>query len=118
MPAEKWESCAKPLSLRTIVQCRAVVFQSGSPHAPCKPSHVEVRPAWSSTVCTGLAQLVQKQNPLSSWKTGRSTVESFREFIQQSIQIFVGLPLLVDLGDRMHHRGVVLAAELAADLRQ
>src|SRR5260370_38058732 len=36
----------------------------------------------------------------------------------RAVEFFVGPPQLFDLVDRMQHRGVVLAAELAADLRK
>src|SRR5260370_7966075 len=36
----------------------------------------------------------------------------------RAVQVFARPPQLFDLVDRMQHRGVVLAAELAADLRK
>jgi NADPH:quinone reductase-like Zn-dependent oxidoreductase len=38
--------------------------------------------------------------------------------IDDAVQVLVGAAVLVDLADGVHHRGVVLVAELAADLRQ
>jgi hypothetical protein len=46
------------------------------------------------------------------------TVQRFRQLVQQTIQVLVRLPLFLNLVDRMHHRGVVFAAKLPADLRQ
>ena len=42
--------------------------------------------------------------------------EGLHEFVDGSVEVFVGSALLVDLGDRVHDRGVVLAAELTAYL--
>ena len=42
--------------------------------------------------------------------------QRLHEFIDGAVEVFVGSALFVDLGDRVHDRGVVLAAELTADL--
>ncbi len=44
--------------------------------------------------------------------------EGFHQLVDGSIQVLVLAALLVDLGDGVHDGGVVLAAELAADLGQ
>ena len=46
------------------------------------------------------------------------SVQQLLQLVQRAVQVLVGAALLVDLGDRVHHRGVVLVAELAADLGQ
>jgi hypothetical protein len=43
--------------------------------------------------------------------------QRLHQLVDGSVEIFVGAALLVDLCDRVHDRGVVLAAELTADLR-
>jgi hypothetical protein len=47
-----------------------------------------------------------------------STIQRLRQLVQQSVQVFVRLPLLLNLIDRMHHCSVVLAAKLTSDFRQ
>jgi hypothetical protein len=51
-------------------------------------------------------------------KERRIAVQHILQLVQRAVQVLVGAALLVDLGNRVHHRGVVLVAELAADLRQ
>ena len=46
-------------------------------------------------------------------KIAPSGVQLFLEFVESAVQILVGAALLVDLADGVHHRGVVLATELA-----
>ena len=45
-------------------------------------------------------------------------VQQFLQLVERAMQVLVGAALLVDLADGVHHRGVVLVAELAADFRQ
>jgi len=46
----------------------------------------------------------------------RKLTQGLHQFVDGAVEVFVGAALLVDLGDRVHHGGVVLASELAADL--
>ena len=47
-----------------------------------------------------------------------SSAQLLGHFIDQPVQILVGLAGDIDLVDRMQHGGVMLAAKLASDLRQ
>ena len=44
-------------------------------------------------------------------------IQRFRELVEKAIQVFVHLPLFLNLVDRMHDCCVVLAAKLPADFR-
>lgn len=46
------------------------------------------------------------------------TAQSLGQFIEQPVQIFVGLTRFFDLVHRVQDRGVVLATELTSDFRQ
>ena len=46
------------------------------------------------------------------------SVEEFLQLVQGAVQVLVGAALFVDLADGVHHGGVVLVAELAADFGQ
>jgi len=48
----------------------------------------------------------------------QTTVQLLLELVECALQVLVCAAQLVDLGDGVHHRGVVLVAKLAADLRQ
>ena len=46
------------------------------------------------------------------------SAQLFGQFIEQSIQIFIGLARLLDLFDRVQHRGMVFSAKLSSDFWQ
>src|SRR5438270_6174696 len=46
------------------------------------------------------------------------SVQRLLQLVQCAIEIFIIAPLRIDLLDRVHHGGVVLAAELPPNLRQ
>src|SRR5437667_12304533 len=69
---------------------------------------------WHS-LCTASTSCPQR---ITSLIRGKLSLQRFSQFIQQPIQIFVALARFFDLVDRVHDGGVVLAAELAADLGQ
>ena len=49
---------------------------------------------------------------------GFGLAEGFHQLVYGAVEVLVVAALLVDLGDGVHDRGVVLAAELTADLRE
>ena len=56
-----------------------------------------------------------------SWGSVRGRVvsasaEGFHQLVYGAVEVLVGAALLVDFADGVHDRGVVLAAELTADL--
>src|SRR5882762_559185 len=56
----------------------------------------------------------------SEWREGKVSglLQCVHQPRDRAVQVFVRPPQLFDLVDRVQHRGVVLAAELAADLRK
>src|SRR6185369_531209 len=77
--------------------------------------------AGSCTTSTPDSQCCSRKTLLPSGNPSGSrdlSAQLLSHFIDQPVQIFVGLPSDVNLVDGMQHRGVMLAAKLATDLRQ
>src|ERR1035441_6232688 len=67
---------------------------------------------WITAVPRSMADCVSTRSDASL------PVQQLLQLVEHAVQILVCAAQLVDLGDRVHHGGVVLVAELAADLRQ
>src|SRR5689334_19397461 len=116
MPEEKWESepsllscycCANPAPCNSGRRSRAHIGtlasnSSSSPNLAPFPHSLHKSP---------------QQNSALPWKF-RSVVQSFCELVEHPVQIFVVLPLLLDLVNGMHYGRVMLASELTANFRQ
>ena len=62
---------------------------------------------------------MDRSNAVSpSQLTGYLAIQGFLQLVEHAVEILVGAALLVDLGDRVHDGSVVLATELASDLRE
>src|SRR5215470_6866465 len=73
------------------------------------------------TVFTSTPQLEGRKSGAQSGKSNtnrESSAQLLSQFIEQPVQILVGLAHLFDLVDGVKHGGVMLAAELAPDLGQ
>src|SRR5258708_7691714 len=130
MPAEKWESRANPYTPTSSPRFPLAILAGNSVLYLDR----RYRPKVLNTLLHHFHNAstdFRKGNTTSKWKSHADTgpnsrdplqvllsIQGLGQFIQQSVQILVRLPLLLNFVDRVHHGGVMLATELASNLRQ